>query len=134
VALKHKNGEMMNIKIIVLILVSVSISAVAQLLLKMGMSHPKIQRALDLHDLGGLLGTILGNGNVWAGLSLYLLGAALWLIVLAKTELSFAYPFVSLGFLLTMVFGLVMLHESVGVARVGGTFFVILGVLLIARS
>jgi multidrug transporter EmrE-like cation transporter len=124
----------MNIKIVALIVVSVCMSAVAQLLLKMGMSHPKVQRAIELHDLGDLLGTIISNGSVWAGLSLYLLGAALWLIVLAKVEVSFAYPFVSLGFLLTMVFGLVILHESVGIVRAGGTILVILGVLLIARS
>ncbi len=124
----------MNIKIVAMIVISVSISAVAQLLLKMGMSHSNVQQALDLHDPGGLFASIISNGSVWAGLLLYLLGAALWLIVLARADVSVAYPFVSLGFLLTLVFGFFILHEPVSVARLGGTILVILGVLIIAHS
>ena len=40
-----------------------------------------------------------------AGLALYGLGAMVWLYVLARLPLSAAYPFVGLGFILTMVLG-----------------------------
>ncbi|MFD1107069.1 permease [Sphingobium olei] len=108
-----------------LIIVSVSLSAAAQLVLKIG-----VGRAQGSGDLLAYLFQPLVIG----GLALYGIGAILWLSVLARAPLSMAYPFVGLGFILTMVFGLVILGENVTPLRVGGTLLIAAGCVLVARS
>jgi multidrug transporter EmrE-like cation transporter len=121
-----------NIQIYALILFSVSSSAVAQLLLKIGMSQPGMRDASASTDWFANVLALLQNFWVMGGLGLYFLGALVWLKVLAKVELSFAYPFVGLGFILTMIFGKIFLGDAISLQRLFGTCFVIFGVLLIA--
>lgn len=123
----------MNVAVIGLILVSVTMSAVAQIALKHGMSSPDVQASLAA-GLGSALPSVARSLFVWLGLGLYGLGAVLWLGVLARVDVSQAYPFVGLGFILTMVFGITLLGEHVSAARLLGTCLVVIGVLLVARS
>lgn len=114
-----------------LILASVLASAVAQVLLKAGVS-PRGAAAPD--GLGQAILGFLMRPAVLAGLALYGLGALLWLGALSRTELSRAYPFVSLGFVLTAVAGHVLFGEEVGLMRAAGVALIVTGVLLVARS
>ena len=68
------------------------------------------------------------------GLALYGIGALLWLFVLGRAPLSLAYPFVGIGFILTMLAGAFWLNESISVARVVGTLLIAVGCVLVARS
>lgn len=123
----------MTLLLFSLILISVSCSAIAQLLLKTGMSQPAVVHALEAG--GGATAFAIAT-NLWiiAGLGLYFLGAVVWLFVLSRTEVSFAYPFVGLGFILTLVLGKLIMDDAVTLTRVAGTIFVALGVVLIARQ
>src|SRR5690606_29088520 len=121
-------------KIVALILTSVSLSALAQLVLKFGMSGARVQQVLAGDSLAASLAAVATDGRVLLGLFLYGVGAILWLWVLARTDLSFAYPFVGLGFVLTMLFGFVFLGEPVGLAGVAGTVLIVGGVVLVSQS
>lgn len=123
----------MNIAVLSLIMISVTISAVAQIALKHGMSSPAVQAGLA-SGLERLAPLVAGNPFVWLGLVLYGAGALLWLGVLAKIDVSQAYPFVGLGFLLTMVFGVILLGESVSAMRLIGTLLIVTGVILVSRA
>lgn len=117
-----------------LILVSVTLSACAQVLFKWGVSPAPGQGATgDPSLLGTALATLLRPGIV-GGLALYGIGTLLWLGALARTELSQAYPFVGLGFVLTAALGHWLFGEAFGPSRLAGTALVITGVFLIARS
>ena len=78
-------------------------------------------------------GTLLRPG-VLGGLALYGIGTVVWLRALARTELSQAYPFVGLGFVLTAALGYVLFNEALGPSRLIGTALVIAGVFLVGRS
>jgi drug/metabolite transporter (DMT)-like permease len=114
-----------------LILVSVTLSAVAQLLFKLGVSSSA--QTSELSIVGGLIAALLSPA-VLGGVALYGLGTIVWLAALARTPLSQAYPFVGLGFLITAIFGHVVLSEEFGILRIAGTILVITGIFLIARS
>lgn len=123
----------MTIKLFLLIITSVCISAFAQISLKTGMSGPHIQSALDGDtSWGELFLPIFGNSYVLGGLVMYGLGAILWLLVLARLDVSMAYPFMGLGFILTMLLGFFLLGETISIFRVIGTLFVVAGVTLIS--
>jgi multidrug transporter EmrE-like cation transporter len=118
-----------------LALLSVSLSALAQLTLKWGMGAPNIQAAI--RSEAGMGPVLLGAGTsagVILGLMLYGLSAVIWLLVLARWDLSKAYPFVGLGFVITMVLGVSLLGERVTLERALGTFLVLGGVLLVSRT
>lgn len=124
----------MSSKFLLLIIFSVTLSAIAQISLKSGMSSPAIQEALVLKERLNLAWLVLTNAHVIAGTVLYMIGFGLWLLVLAKLDVSIAYPFVGIGFILTMIFGFLFLNEPVGLTRVLGTILVAGGVVLVSSS
>lgn len=123
----------MNLSVFGLILLSVTLSAIAQIVLKHGMTAVATRDALAVGGLHAIT-TILTNAYVIGGLALYGLGMVFWLGVLSRVDVSQAYPFVGLGFLLTMAFGILLLGEPFSLGRATGTLMVLLGVLLVARS
>jgi len=127
---------MMTLKLFTLILASVSLSAIAQIILKFGMTGERVKYVLNNTEVSGLntIFTILTNPYVFSGLLLYAFGAVMWLFVLGKLEVSMAYPYVGLGFILTMIFGWGLLGESITLVRICGTFLIALGVVLISYS
>lgn len=123
----------MKIALLAPILFSVTCSAVAQLILKTGMSTLTVPVAFTSASPWRIFTAIATNPWIIGGLGLYFLGAIMWLFVLAKTEVSFAYPFVGLGFILTLILGAVVMGDNVTPLRVIGTLLVAGGVILIAK-
>jgi multidrug transporter EmrE-like cation transporter len=123
-----------TLRLFLLILASVSLSAFAQIALKMGMSTPSVLAAMHSGPPLTWFVPVATNTRVLGGLTLYFLSAALWLLVLSRLPVSAAYPFVGLGFVLTMLFGWLALGEPLGASRIGGTALVAIGVVLIARG
>ncbi len=125
----------MSVNIFLLVLTSVLFSAAAQILLRTGMTSDAIQGALanSSEKLQTLL-LVAANPSVLAGLLLYGLSAVLWLLVLARVPVTIAYPFVGLGFLVTLCFGWLFLGEHVTALRLLGTCLVVVGVALVGKS
>ena len=90
----------MTLRLFLLILASVSLSALAQLALKMGTTAAASARTTGV---GGEVGGLIQSPMILVGLGLYGIGALLWLFVLGRAPLSLAYPFVGMGFILTML-------------------------------
>lgn len=124
----------MTVRVLTLILASVSLSALAQVAFKLGMSSEKIRAALAEGGVAPALVSFAASPGVLCGLALYEIGTLLWLNVLAQTELSQAYPFVGLGFVLTVFFGYAVFNDTLSAMRLTGTAVVIAGIVLVARS
>ena len=124
----------MTIKIFFLIITCVTLSALSQMVMKIGMSSPQIQTALANGFKLGTAWDVVTNLYVVLGLGMYVSGAGIWLLVLSKVDVSMAYPFVGLGFIMTMLLGWFFLQESIGPARISGTLLIAVGVVLISRS
>ncbi len=116
-----------------LILFTVLTNATAQIMLKKGM--------LGVGPLSiegdGLIGTVLKvalNPWVFLGLSTFVISMASHLVVLSKVELSYAYPFLSLAYVVVAAYAFFVFGEAVGTMRMAGIACVCLGTLLIAQS
>lgn len=130
----HHRPEGKNLTMLIgLILLSVTLAAVAQLTLKQGMNNvtassgPLRLNATSLSD-------VVSTPQVWLGLFLFGLSAFVWLAVLSRTSLSFAYPFASLTYVLILLFDRFWLHQQVPVVRWVGVFFIMVGIVLIAQT
>lgn len=116
-----------------LILISVLLAATAQVCFKYGMSRTDMQQAVG----GGaveVLMAMIGSPAIIAGFTAYGLSTLLWLGALAKVDLSFAYPFVALGIVITTFAGAWLFSEPVTPLRLAGTALICTGVVLVAAS
>jgi len=119
-------------KNILLILTSVSLNACAQLLMRKGMlSIGEI--SID-HSLFKVFPQMMTNIFLWLSLFCYGISIITWIIVLSKTEVSFAYSFSSLGYIFVMVMSMFVLKEHISAMRIIGVGIICFGIILVARS
>lgn len=121
--------------LIATILLSVGLAAVAQLTLKHGMNQVNAELAPQKFGIDGAsLRAAASTAAIWGGLLLFGLSALVWLTVLSRASLSFAYPFASLTYVLILVFDRFVLDEAVPPLRWGGVAFIVAGIFLISRT
>ena len=116
-----------------LILFTVLTNFSSQIMLKHGMS------SMDRLELSPatLLPTVFSvvfNPWVFAGLLMMVISMGSHLFVLSRVEISFAYPFLGLSFVLITLWGFFMLGEDVNVWRLMGVLLICAGVVLVAKS
>jgi drug/metabolite transporter (DMT)-like permease len=121
--------------LIAMILLSVALAAVAQLTLKTGMNHVNDELAPATFSLSGpSLRVLVGQPFVWGGLFLFGVSALVWLVVLSRASLSFAYPFAALTYVSILLFDHFVLNEQVPALRWAGVACIALGIFLISRT
>lgn len=72
--------------------------------------------------------------RIAGGVACYAVSLVLWIMALSRTEVSVAYPMLSLGFALNALLAWWLLGEAVSVQRLAGIAVIIAGVWLVARS
>lgn len=118
---------------VLLILVSVALSAFAQTLFRIGMTKPDVQAALNGGSMGlALLRPLLLSPHLWGGMAAYGIGVLLWLFVLSRVPVSFAYPFVALGIAITTLSGVLILGETMSRLSLAGIAIIVAGILVMA--
>ena len=118
---------------IVMILFTVITNAAAQIMLKKGM----ISVGSLETQANGLIATVFSvvfNPWVFAGLSVFVISMASHLFVLSRVQLSFAYPFLSLAYVIVAAYAFFIFGEDVGAARIAGIALICAGTVFISLS
>ena len=115
------------------ILISVLGSAAGQILLKKGMNSMG-PLTLSLNQLVATLWRMATNPYVFIGLTIYLFGTIFWLAALSRVDLSYAYPFASLSYVIMLTASWLLFDEKISLGRLLGTVVIGIGVLLIYRN
>ena len=116
-----------------LIFFSVTLAVCGQLSLKNGMLKIGFI-SLNLNNLPTILIKALLSPFVLLGLGLFFISALSWLVVLSRVELSWAYPMVAMGYVITVFLSWFLFKENVTLIRIIGCLVTVLGVILISRS
>lgn len=116
-----------------LILLGVLLNAGAQLLLKAGMCQIghfdfTLTNALPI----GL--KVAGSPQVLTGLLLYVISVGVWLLVLSRVPVSYAYPMLSIGYIVNAIAAYYLFGEPLTSLRVVGIFIIIAGVYMVAQG
>jgi len=117
---------------LLLILLSTVFGVAGQTALKMGVSQPGV--AENANGALAIIGLIFKSPLMMLGLVFYAAGALAWIAVLARLDLSVAYPFLALNFVLVTLSGRFLLGETVPPLRWLGILVIIAGILLVAKS
>jgi drug/metabolite transporter (DMT)-like permease len=125
----HPVKEGSRVMLIGLILVSVALAALAQLTLKHGMNQVGVASLS-----AGSLKAVATNLSVIGGLAIFGLSAVVWLVVLSRASLSFAYPFASLTYVLILLADKFVLHEEIPILRWAGVFAIMAGIVMVAQT
>lgn len=118
---------------IIYILISVLFGAIGQIMLKKGMGSMG-PITLTMQGLPSTLWRMGTNLYVVGGLLLYVTGTVFWLAALSRVDLSYAYPFASLSYVIMLAASWLLFHEDITLLRLVGTLVVALGVIIISRS
>ena len=116
-----------------LILAGVLLNATAQLLLKAGagtLAGGELRAGNAL-----LIATrMLSSMPIIAGLACYVLSVVVWILALARVEVSVAYPMLSIGYVVNAVAAWWLFGENLSGARLAGIGVILVGVWLVART
>ncbi|MDA8100582.1 MAG: hypothetical protein M0042_13275 [Nitrospiraceae bacterium] len=116
-----------------LILVGVLLNAAAQLFLKEGMRRIGHFEFLWANLLPIAL-QVAGNLFIWGGFLCYVISVIVWLLVLSRVEVSFAYPLLSVGYIVNAVAGYYLFQENLSITRISGIVIICVGVYFVTRS
>jgi multidrug transporter EmrE-like cation transporter len=118
---------------LLLLLLGILLNTAAQLLLKTGMQRIGYF-GFETSNILPILMKVVVNPFLIGGLTLFVVGFAVWLMVLSRLPLSLAYPMGSLGYVTTAIGAAVLLGEDVSPMRMLGIFLVVIGVYCISRT
>lgn len=119
-------------KDVMLLLCNVLLTVTGQLLLKQGMT--RVGRIEGLNRLVPSLIQAFTNPFVIGGIATYGFTTMIWLVVLSRVKLSVAYPMISLGYVMSILFAWLLFKESVPKIRALGAVIICIGVYLVVSS
>ena len=122
-------------KNLLLIFTSIFIAVLGQICMKYGIYRGGlVARLSEISTAYSYLISAFTNPFVLGGFVLYGLSSLFWLLVLGRVDLSYAYPLVSVGYVLAVFFSWLFFHEHVGTLRIAGLAVICIGVTLLSRS
>ena len=125
----RKTGGDKKMSILLLVSICVIIGVIAQLAMKKGMN---IVGTTNLKDILSVkVFSIVFQKYVFIGIVLYVLASLIWLVILSQAELSFVYPLISVGYVITAILSWFLFKENLTLVRFFGILMICGGVYLI---
>lgn len=124
----------MNLATFGFIITGVLLNAAAQLLLKAGTNALGGAIHLTAANWFTTLVKVATQLPILGGLACYGVSLVVWIIGLSRTDVTIAYPMLSLGYVVSAVGAWIFLGEIVPPQRMVALGVIILGVVLLARS
>jgi drug/metabolite transporter (DMT)-like permease len=115
------------------ILITLALTVYGQLVLKwqMGSAGP-----MPADGAGKLLFLLQQFLNPWilSGFFSAFAASLAWMAAMTRFDLNYAYPFMSLAFIIVMAFSIAFLGESFSMSKAIGTLLVVSGLFVVARA
>lgn len=112
------------------ILASVLLVNGGNLMVKYGLQHTSFKFSALLSSYINLF----MNPFILFGFIAIASSSIFWLATLSKAELSYAYPMISIGYIITAVAAWIFFQENLTLVRLAGIFIICTGVFLMSKS
>lgn len=123
----------MTLNAFLLILTGVILNAAAQFFLKLATNKVGVIEASSALSVSAMTAIFL-QWPMILGLICYGVSLLVWLMALSRTDVSLAYPMLSLGYVMNAVAAHYYLGEMVSAQRWVAIGVILIGVILLARS
>jgi len=80
------------------------------------------------------IATLLINPWVMSGIVATFLAGVSWMLAMTRFEISYAYPFVSLNYVIVLTASILLFNESLSLPKIVGTVLVIAGIVVISKG
>jgi len=117
---------------LIFIISSVLLNALAQILLKAGM-----KQFGNIELKNNIINTSVSialNPYIITGFISYGVSIILWLWVLSKVDVSLAYPFQALGYIVVTILAWLIFQEDITLTRIIALIFISIGLIILAFS
>lgn len=82
----------------------------------------------------GFLFRLVFNPWILSALAASFLALLSWMAAMTKFQLSYAYPFMSLAFVLVLFMSAVLFHEGITLPKLLGLGFIVIGIVIGSRE
>ena len=116
--------------VIILIICTDIFDTISQLCIKLGINHLDV-RVNSLKKAVSFLFSLLQKPRLWVSFVFSAASLSVWLLVLSKVDLNFAYSIDSMRYIFITFASLIFLKERVGVIRWFGIVSIVFGILMV---
>lgn len=116
------------------IFLAISFGVVSQLIIKWKMSNFPFDNYETITDKFIFAFSMLFNPYIVVSLIFTLLAGVTWMITMTKFDLSYAYPFTTLGLVFVSIFSVILFGESISWNKILGLFLIILGLIISSKG
>ena len=116
------------------LLLAISFGVASQLIIKSKMSEYSFSDYETMYDKFVFAFSMLLNPYIIMSLVLTLLAGLTWMIAMTKFDISYAYPFTTLGFVFVFIFSVLLFNEPVSWQKILGLGFIILGLIISSKG
>lgn len=118
---------------ILILLTSICMSSTAHVFLKRGAVILKQPIFIDAQLFNKVL-ILATTPWIITGMLLHMCALVVWVWALSRVDITFAYPFLALGFVIVSLMAYFWLGESLPFLRIVGMVIIVLGILVIGKS
>ena len=116
------------------IFLTIAFAVSSQLIIKWKMSSFSLAEYETISEKFIFAFKMLFNPYIMISLTLTLLSGLSWMIAMTKFDISYAYPFTTLGFVLIFLFSVLFFNEPFTWNKTIGLFFIVIGIIISSRS
>lgn len=113
---------------------AISFGVASQLIIKWKMGQFLFSDYETMYDKFIFAFSMLLNPYIIISLVLTLLAGVTWMIAMTKFDISYAYPFTTLGFVFVFVFSVFLFNEPVSWQKIIGLILIIAGLIISTRG
>jgi drug/metabolite transporter (DMT)-like permease len=124
----------MNLSTFAFIISGVLLNAIAQVLLKAGTNALGGAIHLTMSNAFQTFVKVITQLPILGGLACYALSLVVWIMGLSRTDVTIAYPMLSLGYVVAALGAWLFLGETVSPQRLLAIGVIMVGVALLVRS
>lgn len=116
------------------ILLTVVFAVSSQLIIKWQMSKFSLEDSMNLYEKFIFALSMLLNPYIVLSIMLTLLSGLSWMIAMTKFDISYAYPYTALGFVLILLFSYIFFHETISLHKIIGVSLIMFGIFVVSKD
>ncbi len=116
------------------IFLTVIFAVSSQLIIKWQMSKVSLEDGINIYEKFIFAFHMLINPYIILSIVLTLFSGLSWIIAMTKFDISYAYPFTALGFVLILFFSSLLFDETISIYKIIGVVFITIGIFIISKD